>query len=218
MISLMRHPDVTLEQVHRNAGEIERFANFLRQGGKAGEWRRQPDCTGEKVTVLPRGTRMDDFDWRNFDQVICAYNRTRVEFNTVARNELGRSEGEPAVGDRVMCLKNNRALGLFNGMQGEATRIDVEKRRMVFRSDGRDYLVSYDPDAFNRIKRPEHDGRRKDNRLPFDYAYCVTAHKAQGDEWDSVLVVEQRCDLWDHKRWAYTAASRAKKHLTWVEE
>src|SRR5262245_45897619 len=33
--NLMRNPQITLEQIHRNAGPISRFANFLRQGHTA---------------------------------------------------------------------------------------------------------------------------------------------------------------------------------------
>jgi ATP-dependent exoDNAse (exonuclease V) alpha subunit len=51
---------------------------------------------------------------------------------------------------------------------------------------------------------------------PFDYAYCITCHKAQGDEWDYVMVIEERCKHWNHWRWAYTAASRAKHRLYWA--
>lgn len=49
----------------------------------------------------------------------------------------------------------------------------------------------------------------------FDYGYAITCHKSQGDEWESVLVLEEKSDLWEHKRWAYTAASRAKSKLVW---
>jgi ATP-dependent exoDNAse (exonuclease V) alpha subunit len=45
--------------------------------------------------------------------------------------------------------------------------------------------------------------------------YAVTCHKAQGDEWNRLLVIEQN-GKWDHARWAYTAASRAKVALDWV--
>lgn len=51
---------------------------------------------------------------------------------------------------------------------------------------------------------------------PFDYAYVVTCHKMQGDEQPNILVYEQVCDKWDHKRWAYTAASRAKDKVYWA--
>jgi hypothetical protein len=40
---------------------------------------------------------------------------------------------------------------------------------------------------------------------------------SQGDEWPIVMVLEQKCSRWDHKRWAYTSASRAKESVLWVE-
>jgi hypothetical protein len=52
---------------------------------------------------------------------------------------------------------------------------------------------------------------------PFDYAYAITCHKAQGSEWDSVLVYEPPPGkYWSHERWTYTAASRPRKVLAWV--
>jgi ATP-dependent exoDNAse (exonuclease V) alpha subunit len=54
-----------------------------------------------------------------------------------------------------------------------------------------------------------------DSPNPFDYAYCITAHKSQGDEFEKTLVLEQKCRNWEHKRWAYTAASRSKVKLIW---
>lgn len=216
--NLMKSPDVTLETVHRNAGEIEHFANFLRRGGKASNWKKSKhtviaDNGSPKVIVVPNDL-MGNLDWRHYDQVICAYNKTRVDFNVMVREELGYPEDKPVVGDRVMCLKNHRGLGLFNGMQGVITNLD-KRGRLTFLSESKEYTAYYDPEAFNRVKRPEWESR-DDHRLPFDYAYCVTAHKFQGDETDNVLVLEQKCSAWDHKRWAYTAASRAKQSLTWV--
>jgi hypothetical protein len=44
------------------------------------------------------------------------------------------------------------------------------------------------------------------------YGYAITAHKAQGSQWDNVYVHN---DFWgDNPRWLYTAASRAIKNLT----
>ena len=47
----------------------------------------------------------------------------------------------------------------------------------------------------------------------FDYAYCITCHKSQGSEFDKVLVFNEYMKSTDHKRWLYTAATRAKKKL-----
>lgn len=44
------------------------------------------------------------------------------------------------------------------------------------------------------------------------YGYAITAHKAQGSQWDNVYVHN---DFWkDNPRWLYTAASRTTKMLT----
>ena len=48
----------------------------------------------------------------------------------------------------------------------------------------------------------------------FEFAYAITCHKAQGSEFDSVVVFDEG---WlfgeDRYRWLYTAITRAKKRL-----
>ena len=65
---------------------------------------------------------------------------------------------------------------------------------------------------------------RKSNKCPdppfeFAYAYGITCHKAQGSEWDKVLVYEERFpyEKEEHARWAYTAATRASEKLVWIK-
>lgn len=54
----------------------------------------------------------------------------------------------------------------------------------------------------------------------FAYAYAITCHKAQGSEWNKVLVFEE----WfpnvaeDHKRWLYTACTRASEKLVIIKK
>jgi ATP-dependent exoDNAse (exonuclease V) alpha subunit len=52
----------------------------------------------------------------------------------------------------------------------------------------------------------------------FAYAYAITCHKAQGSEWDKVLVLEERFpfDKEEHARWLYTACTRASEKLILV--
>ena len=45
-----------------------------------------------------------------------------------------------------------------------------------------------------------------------DYRYVVTAHKAQGSEWDFVVVIDQE-GPWDQTRWLYTAVTRAAERV-----
>lgn len=54
------------------------------------------------------------------------------------------------------------------------------------------------------------------NCLLCKYGYALTCHKAQGGEWPDVLVDMSRSgsrDNEDYFRWAYTAITRASKHL-----
>lgn len=53
--------------------------------------------------------------------------------------------------------------------------------------------------------------------LAFDYGYCITCHKAQGSEYDKVLVFEEFLKGGNHNRWLYTAATRAKERLIIVK-
>jgi exodeoxyribonuclease-5 len=208
--NLMAAPDITLETIHRNAGEIARFAEFVRHGNVPSRWPGQPGCSGTRVRFLTwdslkSGTVPDP------DQIIVAFNWQRLAINELAREHHGLPKDIPAVGDRVMCLRNNRLLGVFNGMQGEI--VALAGKELVFRSQGRDYRTLYVPEAFGALRMPE----IRNGGIPFDWAWAITCHKAQGDEWNSVMVFEKRSWLWNHARWAYTAASRARQSLYWVE-
>ena len=54
----------------------------------------------------------------------------------------------------------------------------------------------------------------------FAYAYAITCHKAQGSQWDKVLV----CEEWfpnipeEHKKWLYTAVTRSAKKVVVVKK
>lgn len=62
--------------------------------------------------------------------------------------------------------------------------------------------------------------KKRDEALPqepleFNYGYAITVHRAQGSEWDKILVVEEKFpfDLEEHTRWLYTAVTRAQSRL-----
>jgi exodeoxyribonuclease-5 len=73
-----------------------------------------------------------------------------------------------------------------------------------------------------RIRKNKHFRKRKDKRfdsylnaLHVKYGYAITCHKAQGGEWDEVIIhpiVPPRMNT-DHSRWLYTAITRAKTML-----
>jgi exodeoxyribonuclease-5 len=209
--SLMRNPSFVLEEIHRNAGSIAVFASHLREGGSPWDF---PACDAVRVISLSEVTRQTVL---GVDQILCAKNSTRQHVNAVVRRWLGR-DGSIEVGDRIMCLQNRKASGLFNGMCG-VVRAVHDHDVLDYESDGVSFLnVHYDVKALD-AKRPEIVYGNTGGPVPLAYSYAATVHKFRGSEVDSLLVQEERCgDLWPHERWAYTAASRARRQLTWLAE
>jgi len=206
-VNVMAKPQYRLEEVHRNAGEIAHFAEHIRKGNHPRLFK-----GGTKVEFMEPSAADDDALCQP-DQMICAYNRFRVEINARVRHAVG-STGRVQVGEKVMCLRNNKPVGLFNGMQGHVTKLRKGNKFDFMAGNSIFTEIAYDPRQFGQEKNVFEFGADTPN--PFDYAYCITCHKSQGDEWEKVMVFEQICDKWDHKRWAYTAASRAKEKLIWV--
>ncbi len=62
--------------------------------------------------------------------------------------------------------------------------------------------------------------RKYSNLVPmeFTYGYCITCHKAQGSEWNKILVIEEEFPFKEeeHARWLYTACTRASEKLVIV--
>lgn len=54
----------------------------------------------------------------------------------------------------------------------------------------------------------------------FDYGYCITAHKSQGSQYNKVLLFEENFpfDVEEHRRWLYTACTRAVERLVVVKK
>src|SRR5262249_11653739 len=109
--NLMADPDVTLEVIHRNAGNIARFAEWVRKGNPAAGWRVPGDDGGGSVLspTLNQGKPFGEEGER--DKVFCAYNRPGVSANRQYRDGCGYQPGAPVVGDRVMCLQNDHKIG-----------------------------------------------------------------------------------------------------------
>ena len=51
----------------------------------------------------------------------------------------------------------------------------------------------------------------------FDFGYVLTVHKAQGSQWDSVVLFDELFAFSEGRaRWLYTGITRAAKQLTVV--
>ena len=57
---------------------------------------------------------------------------------------------------------------------------------------------------------------RKDSD-EFDFGYALTVHKAQGSQWDDVVLFDESFAFREHRaRWLYTGVTRAARKLTLV--
>jgi exodeoxyribonuclease V alpha subunit len=106
-----------------------------------------------------------------------------------------------AVGDRVILIRNDHERGLMNGELGTVQRAGLEGGFRV-RFDGGE---SHDFDA--------------EEASSFLRAYAITAHRSQGSQYDTVILVmhdQQRAML--DRSVLYTAWTRAKTKLLLVGE
>ncbi len=166
--NLMANPEYRLEKIHRSAGELAHFAEWIRLGKRPADFPSKDAVKVIKKFHLTPNKRMA------VDQIICGYNNTRVVENNMIRRALGR-KAVVEVGEKVMCLKNNRLKGLFNGMQGVVTRVYDTPHFDLDANGFRFYHLNYLPQLFG--KKDLKFEYIKDGPEPFEYAYCITCHK-----------------------------------------
>ena len=143
------------------------------------------------------------------------------ELNKALQEELNpHREGEAEknsmgaifrIGDRVMQIKNNYDMywerlcesgvetgnGIFNGETGIITNINEKGKILSVKFDD-EKVCKYE---FNDLEQIEH-------------SYCMTIHKAQGSEFDVVImIVPQAAPLLLTRNLLYTGLTRAKKLL-----
>ncbi len=212
-------PDVMLTEVHRQAAEnpIIRLSMIVREGGKL-----EPGIYGESQVIGRDAIEPEEVTAA--DQVLVGRNATRRSYNGRIRQLLGRVVPTPVAGDKLVCLRNDRKRGLLNGSlwQVQATR---QARKGLLRftlspdqdEDGkRRTTISVNPAFFEGTAETltNAERRRSDE---FDFGYVLTVHKAQGSQWDSVILFDESFAFRDNARsWLYTGITRAATRITVV--
>jgi len=180
----------------------------------------------EQVLSLCNGRlkKFGDYDFFESIQVLTPTKKGLLgtkEMNKALQKELNPSrEGEIEktsmgaifrIGDRVMQIKNNYDMywekriddsievgnGVFNGETGTITNISESEKNVRVKFD--DEKVCWY--QFNELEQIEH-------------SYCITIHKAQGSEFDVVImIVPQAAPMLLTRNLLYTGITRAKKLL-----
>lgn len=209
-------PDVLLTEIHRQARDnpIIDLATRIREGrslevGEYGESR--------VIHVSAAGKGL----YTSHDQMLVGTNKTRKAVNGEFRRILGRdSIPTPMSGDRLVCLRNNHDLGLLNGSLWKVARAEPPYAQRIMLdiepADGvgvpmqcvahEQFFLGGEP-SFYEMRDAE----------SFDFGYALTTHKAQGSQWDSVLILDESASFREHRdRWLYTAVTRAAERVTVV--
>ena len=180
----------------------------------------------EQVLSLCNGRlkKFGDYDFFESIQVLSPTEKGLLgtkEMNKALQEELNpHREGEAEknsmgaifrIGDRIMQIKNNYDMywekknegevevgnGVFNGETGTILNINEKEKNICVKFDD-DKYVWYE---FNDLEQIEH-------------SYCITIHKAQGSEFDVVImIVPQAAPMLLTRNLLYTGLTRAKKLL-----
>ncbi len=211
-------PDFMLTQVHRQAADnpIIALSMQVREGTI-------PDYgTFGQSRIISRH-EIDSEQILAADQVLVGTNRTRHLYNQRIRTLLGYDGYEPWVGERLVCLRNNRKKGLLNGglwtvraRQGRRRgmlRLDIAAEDGLSKTTTRVQIL---PEFFEGTA-DSLPWTKKRNSDAFDFGYALTVHKAQGSQWDDIVLFDESYAFREHRtRWLYTAITRAAEKITIV--
>jgi exodeoxyribonuclease V alpha subunit len=213
-------PSAQLGHVFRQAArsQIVTNAHRIRQGllpelGRADELLRTSDCvfvparadqlaevaTDWAATRLPRALECDPAEVQTLAPLtrVCQVLNSRLQLclNPPGDDRPERPHGALPLrlGDRVIQTRNNYTLGVFNGDTGRVVEVAPQQVHIDF-GDGRP--VEYAPVDL----------------LDIDHAYCLTVHRAQGSEWQGVVVLlSSSFGPMLSRNLVYTALTRARR-------
>lgn len=216
-------PDFLLTEIHRQARDnpIIRLALDAREG------RELPFGDYGKARIVSRR----DMDKQTMaemvlaaNQVLIGTNRSRRLYNQRLRDLKNFTATYPQAGDKMVCLRNDPAKGLLNGSLWQVVQSSRETVK-----PGINLLVKPEEEAGGMVKikllkaafdpsAAETPWQLKKRYDDFDYGYALTVHKAQGSQWDKVVLFDETYAFRESaSRWLYTAITRAAEELIIVK-
>ena len=107
-------------------------------------------------------------------------------------------------GDKVMQIKNNNDLDVYNGDTGMVSKYDFTK----------DVIIADFGTAKTKSRKVEY---KKSLLSELELAFCITIHKSQGSDYPYVIIpLSTTHNMQWNKRLLYTAITRTKKKLILV--
>lgn len=237
----MQEPDVMLTEIHRQAldSPIIRLATMAREGEVI-----PYGMHGPTVSKMSRRQIERAQTFLMADQVICGRNATRLQLNNAMREASGFSYYGPlpsgqrlidargnGIEEKIICLRNMNSCGLINGMflsvRNPKQIDDIRFQAELFDEDGEPVTHENGSGLFQIYSghfydhgqldkgRADRDWKDKRGLVEATFGWAITCHKAQGSQWQNVIVFDDRLSRTadERKRWLYTAITRAEEGL-----
>ena len=240
---LLDHPHVFLDEIMRQAQESEiiRLTMKIRNHEPIHYF-----CVKEIQIIPYNQLNTGILQWG--DQILTATNSKRQSINNTMRTLSGREgppidgdkliclrnywedfseNGNALINGSIGILNNSfqtwvdlprfmkSKIKKFNVLMGDLIIPEIDDIYSVVNMDYQmiitgekccDWKTSYRLKKYNIVPKE------------FAYAYAITCHKAQGSEWNNVVVLEENFpfDKEEHCKWLYTACTRASEKLVLI--
>lgn len=240
-------PHIFLDEIMRQAQESEiiRLSMHVRENKPLESFQ----CQDQQVKLISRYDIVDGmYNWA--DQIICATNNKRNEINKKVRSMRGfgptPQKEDKIIGlSNHWDFCSTGGVPLTNGSIGNIRDAWIETMFLpkyisnepmqfmwteMITDDGEIYknipidyqmFLTGNPSFTKKMAYQMRRGKRSpDPPFDFTYGYGITCHKAQGSEWDKVLIFEENFpfDKDEHKRWLYTAITRASEKVVIIKK
>jgi exodeoxyribonuclease-5 len=216
------NPAVFFTEIHRQALDNPIIKmSFEARNGRAIPLGEYGDSSHIRVRDLTKRKAM------NFGQILTGKNITRRAWNRKMRGILGFVGNYPIVGDKLICLRNQKQLGLFNGLLCNVKEVMDEYENfieMVLTTElDREVVARVHRAHFDEYCRPGTLESLKwwdfQNTEEFDFGYAITVHKSQGSQWDHIGFYDDKFLSWkkpERQKWLYTGITRAAETVTLI--
>lgn len=214
--------DILLTEIHRQAKDnpIIEMSRRVREG--------LPLSLGNYGSSRVVDCNLSEQELIESDMVLVGRRKTKRGCDVRARKILQKEGDLPRKGDRLICVRNHHDLGLLNGQlwTAEADSKDTNEGDV-------EIFVQNEDDASHQLNLkcaaslfygvPIDKWDHKDGVEEFEYGYALTVHKAQGSQWNKVILVYEadkfpNFSAADRRRWLYTGITRAAEQVTVIKK
>ena len=208
-------PDFELTDIHRQA--LDNPILLLATAAIQGETLDYGTYGTSKVV-----RSVSDKELLDADVIIVGKNATRKNLNEKIRKLKGYTGLFPNVGEKIICLKNDKNVGAYNGQTFVVRQVLKSKRPEFLLLKVED--VDTGKVLFSEVHKCFFDKTIKEpfwtklqGSQQYDFAYAVTCHKCQGDQYNNVVIIDESYISREFKNnWLYTAITRAVENVTIV--